>query len=92
VAVTTAALSIAEVARRVGISRQAVQDRLRRGWTLDEVLAGQRAQEPPRPPSIAEQCAEAGVSTAAYYRRRREGLSHDEALALRRSVGRPRSR
>lgn len=86
-----------EIARLLGITRQAVSARLHSGWTREELLTrkptpGQPIRGPrptPKPGSIRAACAAAGLDASTYYTRRSRGMSHEEALStpVRAEVG-----
>lgn len=70
-------ISDSELARRLGVSRQAIDSRRRRGWTEEEIRAGRREMSTypnahytkviGKP--VAEIAEEEGVSRVAIYKR-----------------------
>jgi len=82
-----------EIAARLGISRQALHARLKRGMDPKKATSLGPLATNPNPvrtliargegrETITQMCIEAGVPESTYYARRARGLPHEECLKV----------
>lgn len=72
-----------QIAARLGISRQALSARLRRGWKLKDAIntpAKATNQRFKGVDTVRARCAAAGVPENTYYSRIQRGMTPEEAL------------